>query len=83
LNLREPYANQKYHVKRKKELTGIILRFIVSIMETTSAKVSLDEEDLAVLEPIKQKMAKEQGKVSNIAAVRFAIRLAARELESK
>lgn len=49
-------------------------------MEETKLSFTFTEEDKALLDQIKERMAETQGKVSNIAALRFAIRAAAAQI---
>jgi hypothetical protein len=46
-------------------------------MKTTKLSFAFTEDDLKALEKIKANMAASQGQVSNIAAIRLAIRAAA------
>lgn len=74
-------------VKKEKELTGRLkpkLARAASVYRTGRKVFPMErmsfaftEEDIAVLEKIKSQMASSQGRVSNIAAIRLAIRAAA------
>lgn len=68
---------KQFHVNSKIMLAVTILLLYSWDMDT-KLSFTFTEEDMEAIRKIQAKMSKEQGKVSNIAAVRLAIRKAAK-----